>query len=309
MSRRLLNPKVDFIFKKIFGSENHPNILISFLNAVMKPVDKIVSVVINNTEITKDFLEDKFSRLDVKATTNKGELINIEIQIWKHYKETHLPYALQMSKRPCQIKDLECLLMIKRSLYYWSKLYEEQLSEGDKYETLSRTVCINILDFKYLNNDRFHNGYRLKEIETNEELTDIQEIHFIEIPKLKDLDEDANVDTIDMLEAWIQFLKDPESNVVRKLEFSKKEIKEAKDELYRLSRDKKELELYNLREKSFYDKISALSNAEEKGREQGLEEGKLLERINIAKNLLDVLDNETISLKTGLSVQEIEKLR
>ena len=49
--------------------------------------------------------------------------------------------------------------MIKRSLYYWSKLYEEQLSEGDKYETLSRTVCINILDFKYLDNDRFHNGY------------------------------------------------------------------------------------------------------------------------------------------------------
>ncbi|GEQ17541.1 putative transposase/invertase (TIGR01784 family) [Clostridium butyricum] len=81
MSRRLLNHKVDFIFKKIFGSENHPNILISFLNAVMKPVDKIVSVVINNTEITKDFLEDKFSRLDVKATTNKGEIINIEIPL------------------------------------------------------------------------------------------------------------------------------------------------------------------------------------------------------------------------------------
>ncbi|MDB2158103.1 Rpn family recombination-promoting nuclease/putative transposase [Clostridium butyricum] len=281
MSRRLLNPKVDFIFKKIFGSENHPNILISFLNAVMKPVDKIVSVVINNTEITKDFLEDKFSRLDVKATTNKGKIINIEIQIKTEYN------------------------MIKRSLYYWSKLYEEQLSEGDKYETLSRTVCINILDFKYLDNDRFHNGYRLKELETNEELTDIQEIHFIEIPKLQDLDDDENIDTIDMLTAWVEFLKDPESNVVRRLEFINEEIKEAKDELYRLSRDKKELELYNLRKKSFYDKISALSNAEKKGRE----EGKLLERINIAKNLLDVLDNETISLKTGLSVEEIEKLR
>ncbi len=93
--------------------------------------------------------------------------------------------------------------------------------------------------------------------------------------------------------------------MVRRLEFINEEIKEAKDELYRLSRDKKELELYNLRKKSFYDKISALSNAEKKGRE----EGKLLERINIAKNLLDVLDNETISLKTGLSVEEIEKLR
>lgn len=277
MSRRLLSPKVNFIFKKIFGSEKHPNILISFLNAVMKPVDKIVSVVINNTEITKDFLEDKFSRLDVKATTNKGEVINIEIQIKNEYN------------------------MIKHSLYYWSKLYEEQLSEGDKYETLSRTVCINILDFKYLDNDRFHNGYRLKEIETNEELTDIEEIHFIEIPKLKDLDEDENVDTIDMLTAWVEFLKDPESNVVRKLEFSKEEIKKAKDELYRLSRDKKELELYNLREKSFLDKVSALNEAEEKG-----ERKKALE---IAQNLLDVLDNKTIAAKTGLRIEEIEKLR
>ena len=74
-----------------------------------------------------------------------------------------------------------------------------------------------------------------------------------------------------------------------------------------------EVELYNLREKSFYDKVSALSNAEEKGREAGLiegrEEGKLQERINIAKQLLDVLDNETIALKTGLTVEEIQSLR
>ena len=251
----------------------------------MKPADKIVSVVINNTEITKDFLEDKFSRLDVKATTNKGEVINIEIQVKNEYN------------------------MIKRSLYYWSKLYEEELGDGDKYETLSRTVCINILDFKYLDNDRFHNGYRLKEIETNEELTDIQEIHFIEIPKLKDLDDDSNVDTIDMLQAWVEFLKDPESNVVRKLEFSNEEIKEAKDELYRLSRDKNELELYNLREKSFYDKISALSNAEEKGILKGILEGEKNKAIEIAKNLLDVLDNETIALKTGLTIDEVQKLR
>ena len=32
MERRLLNPKIDFVFKKIFGSEKHPGVLISFLN-------------------------------------------------------------------------------------------------------------------------------------------------------------------------------------------------------------------------------------------------------------------------------------
>lgn len=81
-------------------------------------------------------------------------------------------------------------------------MYEEQLNEGDDYSKLERTICINILNFKYLDNNRFHNGYRLKEIETNEELTNIQEIHFIEIPKLS---EDS--DEKDMLVAWMEFLK------------------------------------------------------------------------------------------------------
>lgn len=285
MRTKLLNPRMDFVFKKIFGSEKHPRILISFLNAVINPIDPITSVEFNNTEIAKDYIEDKFSRLDIKATTNRGEKINIEIQMKDEYN------------------------IIKRSLYYWSKLYEEQLTEGQRYNSLSKTICINILNFKYLNNDRFHNCYRLKEVDTNEELTDIQEIHFIELPKFKLLADDTDVDTIDMITAWIEFLKDPDSPVIRNLELSKAEIKEAKDELYRLSRDKSEIELYNLREKAFYDEISALAASEEKGIKKGIEQGREQGKIEIAKNLLDILDNETIALKTGLSIVEIEKLR
>ena len=275
MRRTLLNPKIDFVFKKIFGSEEHPEILISFLNAVLKPVKPIVSVDIKNSDLEKDYIEDKFSRLDVKATTSNKEIINIEIQLKNEYN------------------------MIQRSLYYWSKLYEEQLSEGDRYDKLCRTICINILDFKYLKNDRFHNGYRLKEIETNEELTDLEEIHFIEIPKLKTFKSAEEI--VDLLEGWVEFLRDPESEVVRTLEMSNKEIREAKDELYRLSRSSKERELYYMREKSLKDENSALANAEEKGMQK--------KAIEIAKSLLDVLDAETIALKTGLTIEEIEKLK
>lgn len=275
MKSLLLNPKIDFVFKKIFGWEEHPDVLISFLNAVLKQKNKIVEVEIKNSDIEKAYIEDKFSRLDVKAKTNNKEIINIEIQLKNEYN------------------------MIQRSLYYWSKLYEEQLNEGDRYDKLSRTVCINILDFKYLKNDRFHNGYRLKEIETNEELTDLQEIHFIEIPKLKKLSTEEEV--IDMLEGWVEFLRDPESEVVRKLEMTTREIREAKDELYRLSRNEKERELYFLREKSLKDEISALANAREKG--------FLDAKIENAKNLLDVLDDETIAHKIGLDLETVILLR
>ena len=283
MRRTLLNPKIDFVFKKIFGSEEHPEILISFLNAVLKPKKPIVSVEIKNSDLEKEYIEDNFSRLDVKALTSNKEIINIEIQLKNEYN------------------------MIQRSLYYWSKLYEEQLSEGDRYDKLSRTVCINILDFKYLKNDRFHNGYRLKEIETNEELTNLQEIHFIEIPKLKRFESTEEI--VDLLEGWVEFLRDPESEVIRKLEMSNKEIREAKDELYRLSRNSKERELYYLREKSLRDEISALANAKEKGLKEGLKQGLFEGKLESARSFLDILDDDTIATKLNIDVDIIKKLR
>ena len=274
--RGLLDPKVDLVFKNIFGSPKHPRILISFLNAILKPVNKITSVEIKGTDLEKQFIDDKYSRLDIKAETSNNEIINIEIQLKNEYN------------------------MIKRSLYYLSKMYEEQLKEGEDYSSLNRTVCINILNFKYLKTNKFHTGYRLKEIESNEELTDVIEMHFIEIPKLPE-----ESDEKDMLMAWTEFLRNPESEKVRSLEMSIEEIREAKDELVRLSNDDKQRELYEMRSKILKDKISALNEAERKGIEKGIERGKL----EIAKNLLDVLDDETIAVKTGLSIEVIKKLR
>ena len=278
MTRTLLSPKVDFVFKKIFGSEENKSVLISFLNATLKPKKEIVSVDLKNTDIEKEYLKDKFSRLDVKATTSNKETINIEIQLKNEYD------------------------MIQRSLYYWSKIYEEQIQEGDSYSNLNRTVCINILNYNYLKNDRFHNIYRLKEIETNEELTDIEEIHFIEIPKLRELNLN---DEADMLEVWIEFLRDPESEVIRNIEMSNEAVRKAKDKLYKLSQSKKDRELYFLREKSIRDEISALSKAKEEGIEQGIQQNKKEIVLNLYKLGLTI---EHISAGVCLSIDEVKNI-
>lgn len=282
--RGLLDPKMDFVFKYIFGNEKNPKILISFLNATLKSQYLITAVEIKNTDINKDYIEDKFSRLDVKATTSNDEVINIEIQLKNEYN------------------------MIKRSLYYWSKLYSEQLNEGEDYNILKRTICINILNFKYLKTRKFHSGYRLKEIYSNEELTDVAEIHFIEIPKLEE-----GSDEKDMLVNWVEFLKDPESERVRSLEMNIEEIRQAKDELIKMSNDDTQRQIYEMRAKTLKDKVSALNEAErkgiEKGIQKGIEEGEKNKAIEIAKSLLDVLDLETIALKTGLSKDEINSLK
>ena len=198
--------KVNFIFKKIFAVEENKSMLISFLNAVIKDKDEIKEV-----EIKKD-IEDKYSRLEIKAKTNNNKNINIEIQVGNG-------------------SDI-----IERSLGYLSS----QIAKGDEYDTITKTVSINILDIKYSRTDRFHTTYVLKEIETNEELTNIEEIHFIEIPKLKDFDKVEEIS--DMLEAWVTFMKSPRSEIMNELENKYEEIKKAKEELIRLSYKEKEIE-------------------------------------------------------------------
>ncbi len=316
----LLLPKVDFVFKRIFGNEKHPNVLISFLNAVLNPVDPIKSIILKDTTIEKESLESKFSRLDVKATTDKGEEINIEIQI----------------------KDEKN--MIQRSLYYWSRMYYEQLKKGDVYDKLSRTICINLLDFNLLPCDKFHSVYRLKECQTNEELTDLEEIHFIELKKMKTVN---NIEEINsQLEEWIYFINQPESELVQKLERKNEDLKEAKEELIRLSGDEETRKRYEKRMDTLRNERSALKSAEEKGlqkglqqglqkglqqgiqkgmekglqkgmerglqkgMERGLEQGANREKLKIANNLIqNGLDNEFIIETTGLTLDEVTKLR
>ena len=187
-------------------------------------------------------------------------------------------------------------------------MFESQLTEGKKYDTLAKTICINILNFKCLKTKEAHSIYRLKEINTNEELTDIQEIHFIELPKLP-----KNEEIKDEFDAWMEFIENPISNKLEKAEMTIQEIKEAKNELLRLSANDKERMKYEDRRAALLDKVSALENAEEKGieigKEIGKKEGEKNKAIEVAKNLLEAgIDTEIIIKTTGLKRSEIEEL-
>ena len=259
---------MDFVFKRLFGAEESKDSLISLLNAIIKSDSPIKNIELKSPDLEKQHIGDKFCRLDIKAKTDKGEIINVEIQVRDEYN------------------------MVQRTLYYWSKIYSDQLGESENYKNLARTVCINILNFKLLDNDRYHNTYRLKELTTNEELTDIEEIHFIELPKSKEI-KSEEVDNIDSLLKWIEFIKEPESETVRILELTDESIRKAKTQLYKLSLDKKTIEQYRIREKAMYDEISALENSKEKGlqecvkigKEKRLKEGEIRGELKAKKKL------------------------
>ncbi|NGT95980.1 PD-(D/E)XK nuclease family transposase [Clostridium perfringens] len=276
----LMKPSIDFVFKKLFGAEESKESLISLLNAIIKSDSPIEDVEILNNDLDKEHNADKFSRLDIKAKTDKDELINIEIQVKNEYN------------------------MIQRTLYYWSRIYTDQLTSTRDYSELSRTICINILNFKLLDNERYHNTYRLKELTTNEELTDIEEIHFIELPKSKHVDKDE-VNNIDSLLKWIEFIKEPESETVKILETTDEVLRNAKAQLYKISLDKDSIARYREFEKRMYDETSALNSAKREGKE----EGRIEEKINLAKkSITEGLPISLISKLTGLSEEEIKRL-
>jgi len=58
-----IDPKVDYVFKRIFGDPRNADILIHLLNAILKLPEPIVAVEILNPFNDKDFAEDKLTVL------------------------------------------------------------------------------------------------------------------------------------------------------------------------------------------------------------------------------------------------------
>ena len=80
---------------------------------------------------------------------------------------------------------------IKRIIYYHDKLYTGQLKNSEDYDNLNKSISISILDFVLLKEEKdVHNIYRYLNTKSKKELTDLKEIHFIELPKFNKKDPD-----------------------------------------------------------------------------------------------------------------------
>jgi len=285
---KFADPKNDLAFKKIFSNSKHKNILISFLNATLDFKDDfaIVDVELANPYQVPKIPELKETILDIKATNKNGDTFIVEMQR----------------------KDLG--EFTKRSLYYTSKAYVEQLPKGQDYTKLKKVYFIGILNFNIFDNANYISRHLIINQETNTQDIKDFEFTFIELSKFnKELSE---LNTI--LDKWIYFLKNAQDLTMIPKEYETiEEFQEAFNIATQTKWDKKELEVYDYIALKEFDEINALKTAEQKGIEKGIqkgiEQGIKQRNIEIAKNLLDVLDNETIALKTGLSIEDIEKLR
>ncbi|NMA62822.1 MAG: Rpn family recombination-promoting nuclease/putative transposase, partial [Syntrophomonadaceae bacterium] len=79
----MLDPKVDVVFKQIFGAEENKHILISLLNAVLgwTGEQQITAVQILNPYLEQEYIDDSYGILDIKVQLGSGELVDVEMQI------------------------------------------------------------------------------------------------------------------------------------------------------------------------------------------------------------------------------------
>lgn len=274
-----INLRNDVIFKAIFGYEKNEKLLISLLNAILGLTGdkKIVSLTFLNAFNIKEYLKDKLTILDVKAVDGTGVRFDVEMQVApdKSY--------------------------LQRIMYYLDKLFTEQLKEGVPYEKLCKAISISILDFMFFEEEGdLHNIYRFLNIKSKRELTDLKELQFIELPKFK---KDKPKRDMSKFEKWLLALKFGEI-YANDLENLPEELKEEEEivmalhELVRASNDDMIREILEMRSKARHDEASRLYQAEMKGKE------------DVAKNLLEMdMPIEKIAKATGISVEEIEKLK
>jgi predicted transposase/invertase (TIGR01784 family) len=298
-----LDVKTDYAFKKVFGSVDSKDKLISFLNAIVyenkRTKIKDLTIVDPYNIPLLDGMKNSF--VDVKAILDDDTKVIIEMQVLNH-------------------QGFE-----KRVLYNLAKNYSVQLNKAEDYHLLNPVIALNIVDFTmFKDSSKIITNFKLLEKEEFIDYSDDIELIFVELPKFKK--ELKDLQTI--ADEWIYFIKNAGS-----LEYIpndlNKNIQNSFDVLNEANLTKDELETQHKRKEFIsIQKLAILKATNDglvKGLEQGIEQGiekgieqgieKGIEQgieqrnIEIAKNLLDILDNETISLKTGLEVQKIESLR
>ena len=287
MENKLLKVTNDYVFKRIFGKKGNEDITRSFIEAVTSEYYEDINL--EDTPILeRDLLENKMGILDVKVVANEINDIDIEMQVTK---SEHIA---------------------ERILWYWAKMYASSIEKGEGYSSTKRAICIMIADFKVerlKEIENYHTKWNIREEEKRDIiLTDKLEIHIIELAKLKDKD------SKEKLKEWCKFIKAPESVE----EATMKEIKRAKEELDKISQDKKERRLAELREKAIMDEMAirdsgyndGFAEGKKDGLEEGIKEGEKKKTIEIAKEMLAKgIEIELIKEITKLSEEELENIK
>ena len=301
----------DYAFKRLLGSEENKPLLQDFLECILDLTSQqVLDLEFMDKELTKEEFSDKTGILDVKLKLTDGTVIDIEIQAsWN-------------------------ASFVKRTLFYWAKMYTADFKAGESYDKLHRCIAINIIADGFRLNDAIHSEYLLQEKTAHTVLTDVLEVHFLDLQAAKTAKEKGKATGKQgQLINWLRFIGATDRKERAMIATMSPVLQMLNEKIDVLTLSPTERKLYESRMKLKSD-ITTISETQfsagvERGKSLGLAEGKSLglaegkslglaegevrgsrqKALETARNLLVIgLSVENIAKATGLTVQEVETL-
>jgi predicted transposase/invertase (TIGR01784 family) len=282
--QRFLNPKNDFAFKRVFGTEKNKEILIHFLNDIFEgEYETIEDVEFLPLHQDPEIAALRQSIVDVMCRDTKGNRMIIEMQC---ATDTHF---------------------IERAVAYACRAYLNQRTTAKGYGDMKPVIFLAVLDHTLFSDKKeYLSHHKLLDVYTKEnDITNLS-FSFLELSKFKK----QSAEKIETnIEKWAHFFKDAESispREMEELERSDKAFWKAYTALAEFNYTPDELleyERYDMKE----DEISTrMSDAEKLGEARG----ELKKARETALNAIAMgLPTEQISQLTRLSLEEIKELR
>ncbi len=294
--RRLIS--FDWAMKKLLRSKANFEILEGFLSVLLK--DTILILEVLESESNKEDKRDKYNKVDLKVKNQNNEIIIIEVQYEREFD------------------------YLQRILFSTSKVITEHLHESAPYSEVVKVISVNILyfdlgqgeDYVYHGSTVFKGRHNKDLLELSDDQQDLYkkskvhhifpEYYLIKVNNFNDIAKDS-------LDEWIYFLKNEEI----KENFKAKGLVKAKQELDILKLPEQERLAYEKYQDNLHYQASMFESSYtigiktgiEQGVEEGMVKGEKQKALEIANNLIDVLDVKTIAIKTGLSEKEIESIK
>ena len=295
-----LTLKNDYLFKLLLGSEENKDCLQDFLECVLDmPIGMITDLELLDKELSKDEITDKTGILDVKLRLKDGTTIDIEIQ--NSWSSEFIP----------------------RTLFYWSKMYIEGFKEGEPYTSLTRCITINLVSQGFKFNKAVHSAYGIQEQNSHHSLTDLLELHFLNLATVKkaEIQQSITTNKQEKLINWLRFIETDDEEERAMIATTSPILQMLNEKIDVLSLSPKERKLYESRMKLKSDiatisevqfKAGAewgLAEGEARGKSLGLTEGLRQKALETARLMLQRnYPQAEICLMTGLTQEEVANL-
>ena len=285
----ILNPEKPNPTKHKSKTKSHLNKM--FEQQILKSKLKELKADLKESSLYPSKLDKKQVVLDLRVKLSTGENINVEMQT--------------VSQKS----------FLKRILFYWSKLYSQDLEKGESYDKINPAYSLIFTSFPVLDTKikDFVSSFSIRrDKEPYELFNEDLKIVIVEMSKFNK----AYDELLDLKEKWCYLLK--ESANINKEEYSylskDEEIKMALKHLNTLSKEEElhqEALTAQINKVAYdLDRAGLLKEGRQEGRQEGLQEGRQENQIEIALNMLkEKLKISFISKMTGLSKDKVKKLK